>query len=299
MSHLNFPCSNDLNKGINLKTTIALLLLALVSNAFAAGEINYYPEAFINKLSKLDLKNDALKEELNIVLSSTHLKSTKGGRDTLGCEVGTQGCYEHIVLGYDGARKVLFGKLHLEEANGKYFIKDVYCHKVFAGGANVRPGAIPNHSQINCEHTWPQSKFSRAYPSEMQKSDLNHLYPTDSKANSVRGNFDFADITHDNGNLDENCSSSRSGSSNEGGGSDTLFEPPSEHKGNVARALFYFSVRYKIKIPASEEPVLRRWDQLDPVDDAERERNEQVYKAQNNRNPFIDFPNLANYINKF
>jgi deoxyribonuclease-1 len=283
-------------KGNILKTTIAFLLLALVSIANAAGESTYYPEAFIQKLASL--KDAALKEELNTLLDTPHLRSTKGGADTLGCEIGTSNCYEQLVLGYDGARKVLFGKIHLEQDGGKFFIKDVYCHKIFSGGASVRPGAIPNHAQINCEHTWPQSKFSSLYPSEMQKSDLNHLYPTDSKANSVRGNFNFADIIHDNGNLKDDCTASRSGSAN-GGNSDTLFEPPTEHKGNVARALFYFSVRYKIKIPATEEPVLRRWNELDPVDDAERERNEQVYKAQNNRNPFIDFPNLANYINKF
>ncbi|MBY0413813.1 MAG: endonuclease [Bdellovibrionales bacterium] len=280
-----------------MKTTIALLLFALVSTAAqASGESNYYPEAFIAKIASA-IKDDALKTEINTVLSSTH-KTNANGRDTLGCDIGTTGCYEHIVLGYDGARKVLFGKIHLEEDNGKYFIKDVYCRKIFSGGA-VKPGAIPNHAQINCEHTWPQSKFSRLYPAEMQKSDLNHLYPTDSKANSVRGNFDFADISHDNGSLDETCSASRSGSSEGGGSSDDLFEPPTEHKGNVARALFYFSVRYKIKIPTNEEPVLRRWNELDPVDDAERARNEEVFKAQKNRNPFIDFPNLANYINKF
>lgn len=286
-------------KGINLKTTICFLLLVLVSTANAAGESNYYPESFIQQLSNSALKDDALKDELNNVLVSNHQKSAKGGRDTLGCATPGEGaCYGHIVLGYDGARKVLFGKLHLENDNGKYFIKDVYCHKIFAGGANVRPGAIPNSNQINCEHTWPQSKFSRLFPAETQKSDLHHLFPTDSKANSVRGNYDFAEISQESGSLD-NCEASKSGSSNEGGGSDTLFEPPSEHKGNVARALFYFSVRYKIKIPASEEQVLRRWNDLDPVDDAERDRNEQVYKAQNNRNPFIDFPQLANYINRF
>ena len=243
------------------------------------------------------IKDDVLKAEINKVLTSTHKKNSNG-RDTLGCAYGEAGCYEHIVLGYDGARKVLFGKMHLENNNGQYFIKDVYCHKIFGGVANVRPGAIPNSNKINCEHTWPQSKFSGSYPKEMQKSDLNHLYPTDSHANSVRGNFNFAEISYENGSLDD-CSASKSGSSNDGGGSDTLFEPPQEHKGNVARALFYFSVRYKIAIPSSEESVLRRWNEIDPVDDAEKERNEMVYQYQNNRNPFIDFPQLANYINKF
>ena len=286
-------------KGMNLKTTIGLLLLALVSTANAAGESTYYPEAFIQKLSSATIKDDALKTEINTLLTSNHQRDSKGGRDTLGCDqAGVGNCYAHRALGYDGARKVLFGKLHIEQQDGKTFIRDVYCHKIFSSGAGVRPGAIPNNNQINCEHTWPQSKFSGAYPKDVQKSDLHHLFPTDSKANSVRGNFNFAEISHDNGALEGNCEASKSGSSNEGG-SDDLFEPPTEHKGNVARALFYFSVRYKIKIPTSEEKVLRRWNDLDPVDDAEMERNNQIHYAQGNRNPFIDFPNLANYINKF
>lgn len=288
-------------KGINLKTSIfCLLLLALVSTANAAGEPTYYPEAFIQKLAKANLKDDALKMEINNVLTLSHQKDSKGGRDTLDCSnPGSGNCYTQVVLGYEGARKILFGKIHLQKENGRYFIKDVYCNKIFAGAGDIGPGAIPNHSKINCEHTWPQSKFSTLYPKEMQKSDLNHLFPTDTKANSIRGNYDFADVTRENGAMEQDCSASKSGSSNEGGGSDDLFEPPTEHKGNVARALFYFSVRYKIKIPSREEQYLRRWNDLDPVDDAERERNEQVYQAQQNRNPFIDFPQLANYINKF
>ena len=289
-----------LQREFNLKTTIGLLLLALVSSAFASGEPTYYPEDFIQKIAKASLKDEALKEEINNVLTKTHQRNGSGARDTLGCNnVGSSNCYTQVVLGYDGARKVLFGKIHLEQENGKYFIKDVYCNKIFSASGGVGPGAIPNHANINCEHTWPQSKFSRSYSKDMQKSDLHHLYPTDSKANSVRGNYNFAEISHDNGALADDCSASRSGSSNDGGNGDDLFEPPTEHKGNVARALFYFSVRYKIKIPTSEEQVLRRWHDLDPVDDAERERNEQVYAAQLNRNPFIDFPQLANYINRF
>lgn len=281
---------------MHLKT---LLFVAFVTwSNLASADSTYYPAEFIQKISSKVVKDESLKIELNNLLTSNHQRDSKGGRDTLGCpQAGVSNCYAQRSLGYDGARKVLFGKLHLEQNGNQYFIKDVYCHKIFSGGANVRPGAIPNNNQINCEHTWPQSKFSNAYPKDVQKADLHHLYPTDSKANSVRGNFDFADISNENGVL-EDCSASKSGSSNQGRG-DTLFEPPTEHKGNVARALFYFSVRYKISIPRDEEEVLRRWHLLDPVDDAEMERNEQIYYAQGNRNPFIDFPELANYINRF
>ncbi|MBC7430254.1 MAG: endonuclease [Bacteriovorax sp.] len=281
-----------------MKKILSALFLALVSNAQASGEANYYPETFVQKFSAGSVKDDALKTEINTLLNSTHQKNTAGGRDTLGCDSSAQGCYQQLVLGYSGARKVLFGVIALQNNNGQYSIKDVYCEKIFTGN-DIMPFTIPNSNKLNCEHTWPQSKFTGQYPTEMQKSDLNHLFASDSRANSIRGNYDFADIASDNGQLAQSeCTASKSGVS-AAGGADDLFEPPTEHKGNVARALFYFSVRYKMKIPMSEESVLRRWNDLDPVDDAERARNELVYKYQNNRNPFIDFPQLATYINKF
>jgi deoxyribonuclease-1 len=287
-------------KGMILKIIFGLCLLALVSTAFASGESNYYPDAFIQKISSASLKDDALKLELNILLDSAHLKNPTGGHDTLGCDAGSvKGCYKQFVLGYNGARKILFGVIALNNDNGQYSITDVYCHKVFSGD-DIKPNTIPDGTKLNCEHTWPQSKFTGKYPQEMQKSDLNHLFASDSRANSIRGNYDFADIATDSGALaQDQCSVSKSGVPVAGGGGDDLFEPPTEHKGNVARALFYFSVRYQIKIPNAEEQVLRRWNDLDPVDDAERARNELVYKYQFNRNPFIDFPQLANYINQF
>lgn len=278
-------------------TTLFFFLLAFLSTSVSAQSL-YYPESFIKKVTVAKITNDALKEEIHNVLVSNHQRDTKGGRDTLGCpNAGGQNCYSQRSLGYDGARKVLFGKLHLEKDGNKYFIKDVYCQKEFAGG-DIRPGAIPNNNTLNCEHTWPQSKFTHLYPKDVQKADLHHLFPSDSKANGIRGNYDFAEIIHSNGSLDKNCSASKSGASSNGS-ENTLFEPPTEHKGNVARAIFYFSVRYEMPIPKEEEAFLRRWNDLDPIDDAEMERNNQIQIAQGNRNPFIDFPELVNMINKF
>lgn len=200
----------------------------------------------------------------------------------------------HHALGYSRAKQYLFGELHLEKNNSGYYVKDLYCEINYTKG--VGPGNVPDQNQLNCEHTWPQSKFTGAFPTELQKSDLHHLFPTDSKANSVRGNFEFAEVT-ENRNL-SNCSASRSGPSVISGGN-TYFEPPLTHKGNVARALFYFSVRYKIAISDVQEEFLRRWNDLDPVDDAERSRNDAISKLQGNRNPFIDHPEYVNQISNF
>jgi endonuclease I len=192
----------------------------------------------------------------------------------------------------------MFGKIYLKQDANGYFIEDVYCQKRFSADSKVGTNSIPNQDRLNCEHTWPQSKFTNLYPKEVQKADLHHLYPSDSKANSIRGNVDFADIASDNGDLEaDDCSTSKAGTSTTSGGD--YFEPPTNHKGNVARSLFYFSVRYKISIPRAEEEVLRKWNEIDPIDQDEINKNEIIYSVQKNRNPFIDYPELINSINKF
>lgn len=214
--------------------------------------------------------------------------------ETLKTELFKIASRNHRALGYNNAKKYLFGQLHLEKNAKGYFIHDLYCNIDYTSGAG--PMAVPDQNKINCEHTWPQSKFTPGFPTELQKSDLHHLFPTDSKANSTRGNFEFADVT-ENLNLD-NCDSSRSGPSVTSGGK-TYFEPPTSHKGNVARALFYFSVRYKMPISEAQEEFLRRWHDIDPVDAAELTRNAAIEKLQGNRNPFIDHPEYVDAISNF
>lgn len=200
----------------------------------------------------------------------------------------------HRSLGYNTAKKHLFGALHLEQNTRGYFVRDLYCNKEFTSG--VGPGSLPDQNQLNCEHTWPQSKFTKSHPTETQKSDLHHLFPTDSRANSTRGNFEFAEVVQ-NENL-VNCEASQSGASVTSGGH-TYFEPPHTHKGNVARALFYFSIRYKMTINPSQEAFLRAWHESDPVDAEEIARNNSIAKLQGNRNPFIDNPALVDQIQDF
>ncbi len=280
-----------------MKTTLVLFVLVYFNLALATS--NFYPANFTSAVGQDQLKDEALKKALNELLTTNHQRDVKGGADTLGCSnPGVNNCYGQTVLGYDGARRLLFGKFFLKSDSNGNFITDVYCHKRFGASAGVGPGSIPNGTKINCEHTWPQSKFTKKYAEEMQKSDLHHLFPSDSKANSVRGNDDFTDVTHDSGVLaNDDCSISKYGnsatSSNDG------FEPPLEHKGNVARALFYFSVHYQMPLGKNQEDTLRRWNDLDPVDQDEMNRNDAIYAAQGNRNPFIDFPNLIHNINKF
>lgn len=201
----------------------------------------------------------------------------------------------HKTLGYLRARQILHGQVYLEGSKNGYFIRDVYCLKNFTDndfGRNggLGPEQIPDSNILNTEHTWPQSRFARHFPEEVQKSDLHHLFPSDSEMNSKRGNFKFAELSGKT--IPVKCSASRLAKTAIG----FRFEPPLEHRGNVARALFYFSVRYKISIDNDEEVYLRQWHQEDPVDQNERNHHEMIYQAQGNRNPFIDQPDAINQI---
>lgn len=194
---------------------------------------------------------------------------------------------------YSYARRVVMQQIHLKRDSNGYYIEDVYCHETFRH--DVGPNRMPDHTRVNIEHTWPQSRFSSRANRRIQKADLHHLYPSESNSNSTRGNYTFSEVENNyNGSL---CSDSSVGNDPRSG--HTSFEPPTDHKGNVARALFYFSVRYDIDIPDYEEFYLRMWNYQDPVDEDERRRNDVVESVQGNRNPFIDDPSLADLILNF
>lgn len=202
------------------------------------------------------------------------------------------------VLGYTKARQILLGRVYLENQGNDYAIRDVYCQQYytnrdFGRGAPLGPDLIPDNTVLNTEHTWPQSRFTGMFPQEMQKSDLHHLFPSDSEMNSTRGNHKFAELAGPTENI--KCSASRFAHTAIG----YRFEPPMEHRGNVARALFYFSVRYKIHIDNDEEGFLRKWHYEDPVDQTEIYHHQMISEAQGNRNPFIDHPELVNEIADF
>jgi hypothetical protein len=77
-------------------------------------------------------------------------------------------------------------------------------------------------------------------------------------------------------------------------------------KGDVARCIFFLTVRYNGLDVVNGFPsdtgklgdlaTLLTWHQQDPPDDFEMNRNNIIYTWQKNRNPFIDFPNLVDFI---
>ena len=132
----------------------------------------------------------------------------------------------------------------------------------------------------NREHVWPQSKGWWGEASNSSKSagsDLHHVRPENPGVNSSRGNKPF-------------------------GYKSGYYLPVDAAKGDVARILFYLLVRYQeadsksITSVAESMEMLLEWNELDPVDALEIQRNRETEKIQGNRNPFIDYPELANII---
>ena len=156
-----------------------------------------------------------------------------------------------------------------------------------------------NVGQWNREHVWPQSHGNFG-TSIGPGTDLHHLKPEDVQANSSRGNKDF----DNGGNKNSFCDCYTDSDS---------WEPPDHVKGDVARMMFYMAVRYEgdgeldLELVdytgTGSNPILGKlstlleWNELDPVDDFEQNRNNIIYtKWQHNRNPFIDYPEWAEEI---
>ena len=263
----------------------------------------YYGNEFLSGYQSNQLLNTELKEKLFQILSGGHIKNPNTG-DTVvpscASAAADSKCVEHHALGYDGGRKKLFGQLYLQTlTTGEYAVTDVYCERTYTdkdfNSVTFGPDMVPSSGNIiNTEHTWPQSRFTGRFPRETQKSDLHHLFPSDSEMNSHRGSLHFGNVV---GTVEAlKCPIAKLGHQASG---EIVFEPPTAHKGNVARAIFYFATRYQMKMSPAEEAALREWNKADPVDAAEFERNNQIENLQGNRNPFVDFSDLADHIDHF
>jgi len=146
---------------------------------------------------------------------------------------------------------------------------------------NTRATAVNNN--FNCEHTFPQSLFGQNVP---MRSDLHHLFSTDDAANNSRSNLPFGVAVVPLVSVAVNAPSKN------GGGH---YEPQDLHKGACARAMMYFVTRYEdyTGFFAPQEAILRQWNKEFPPLPKDIARNEAVFAEQNNRNPFIDYPQFA------
>lgn len=158
---------------------------------------------------------------------------------------------------------------------------------------NEKISKIDFDLKFNTEHIVPQSWYGAEEP---MKGDLHHLFACQPECNIKRSNFPYADFVFYKPESPDEKIKNHCGITMEG-----RFEPE-YGKGTVARAMLYFLVRYPRAIKKSfkrqiDLSLLIRWHQQFEVTIYEKHRNQAIYLIQGNRNPFIDFPELAEQIN--
>ena len=171
-----------------------------------------------------------------------------------------------------------------------------------------------SHSEMHIEHSVPKSWWGETGSGNSNfvyeaSFDLHHLVPSDASANTSKSNFVLGVVetpSFDNG-------VSKVGKAMVDGVSRSVFEPHDDYKGDFARMYMYVFTCYQDYTWTSNgvymlnnnqfptlntysKNLLMQWHRQDPVSEKERNRNEAVFSAQKNRNPFIDFPHLAEYL---
>ena len=248
---------------------------------------DYYPNS-------LEGKNGAeLKKELHNLLKN-HTRLPYGSRD-----------YNQIACTW-----TVFKKSDVRP-NGKVW--DMYSNNSynFSNGAGATKG-------MNIEHSVPKSWWGDAYDETATpltrfkydgSYDLHHLTPSDAAANTAKSNYPLGEV--DSPLFDNGVTKVGTGQAN--GRATNLFEPADEYKGDFARMYLYFVTCYQDyswkssalsmfaqnsypTLNAYGQSLLLKWHRQDPVSQKEIDRNNAVYSFQGNRNPFIDYPNMVEYI---
>lgn len=195
----------------------------------------------------------------------------------------------HVGMSYTNARNQMYGVsggIGLDIHNG--LIECIYTGITAAPDGTRTPGGV-----INTEHSWPQSQGADVFP---RQGDIHHLFPSQMDANSRRSSYDFGETVCSGSGCTWSLGGSELGSDSAG---KTVFQVRQKYRGDIARAHFYFSVRYGLAIPNDEEATLQAWNDQDPPDQEEIDRNTAIESVQGNRNPFVDYPGLSDRISNF
>lgn len=283
---------------------------AILFSIFAKAQI---PAGYYDGTS--GLSGYALKEKVHQIISAKNINWHYGDLPNFYNQTDLDKYYDH-------------------GASNTTFLLDIYSE--IPGGpdayeytsANLIAGAGAEGLGYNREHMMPQSTFSTSsaisdYP---MYSDLHFIIPADARINTLRNNYPYGIAgstiyyTFTNGSKIGNAAIPNYPYTGR------VYEPIDEFKGDVARTLLYFAVRYQGKLfsfntayttsstltPATDQcpldgteeramdlnyiAMLKQWNTLDPVSQREIDRNNAVFNLQNNRNPFVDHPEWINLI---
>lgn len=271
------------------KKILAFILIALGINSYAQIPPGYYNSATGNGYT--------LKTQLKLIISNGHEDQ---GYDTL----------------YDA---------YVNTDNDSFYENDNTVLDMYSENPSGVDSYNYNHNDRTCgnynsendcynrEHIFPQGFFNEQLP---MRTDIHHVVPTDGYVNNRRANYPFGEVTNDTWMSNNG---SKVGQNTFGSYSGVVFEPIDEFKGDIARMLLYFAVRYEDEVTDSSwddhtttnNPLngtndqvyeiwylqlLYKWHLEDPVSEREIKRNNEAYNFQGNRNPFIDYPEYVDTI---
>jgi len=204
----------------------------------------------------------------------------------------------HARITYNTGTWQAFEKTDVRLVNGREAWWDMYSNNLVY---------LSGHASLNIEHCVANSWWGGKSGNADAYADLFHLNPSDQNANNKKGNYPPG-VVADARLLDNGLFKVGTPSDGMGGGAGNVFEPADEYKGDFARAYFYIFTAYEGicwddqyryvygpdgKLQQWAIDLLLKWHCDDPVDSKEINRNDEIYKLQGNRNPFIDYPGLA------
>lgn len=253
-----------------------------VSDARAAGfdKVNYY--------SKADgLKGAALKTALSSIIAS------------------------HTTLSYNA----LWDAYLKTDVTDDGYIWDMYSNatKYVPNGPARGHQYSGEGDSYNREHSFPASWFDDASP---MRTDLHHVIPTDGYVNNRRSNYSYGEVgaaSYQSFGGFSRLGAPTSDLKAQGCNEKAVFEPNDIYKGDLARIYFYMVTCYESRLsswsnakmldqsayPAFKKwacQMLLKWAKEDALSEKETARLEAVYDIQHNRNPYVDFPGLEQYV---
>ncbi len=256
------------------------IFLVLILSSYCFLSFSQIPDGYYN--SCVGKKRAELKTSLHLKIKSATVLNYGGG---------------------DGKTWSGFAKTDVRPTDGKVW--DMYSDSLRSFNGTL---AVSN---MNIEHSFPKSWWggteTQAY------KDLHHLNPSDATANQRKSSYMMAVIdsiqTYSNSVIKVGKTKKKEGMLL------PAWEPADLYKGDFARAYMYMVTAYEDYAPLwtgdSENqldnntyPVFENWTtdlllewiKKDPVSQKEINRNNEVFKIQGNRNPFIDFPEMAEYV---
>ncbi|MEM6264741.1 MAG: endonuclease [Bacteroidota bacterium] len=266
--------------------------LVLPANGVDSFSIKFSPRHNIQHVSTLVLTTGA--GEIAVELEgqgkyrNTYYVSTENtSEEALKSALRTRLAQGYRQLSYNAARDRMFLEIDNQRLNGQgasvNTLECVYTGRQITGYTSR--SAAQSQGNFNTEHTYPRSFFNSNLP---MQSDIHHLFPTDQTANSRRANFPFGTVS---GSASWQVGGSKLGTNN-------VFEPRDQHKGLVARAMIYYLLRYGNDggFFTSQEAILRQWHEDFPPTSIDQNRNDGIFREQNNRNPLVDYPQFLERI---